>query len=375
MVGPMKDAAMDVAGTTSTPTPAGTRTRAAVIGTGVISEAHLKFLATDPRIDLVGVCDLSPSMGRYAVERFKARRAFTDAATMYAEARPEVVHVLTPPHTHVPIVTQALDAGAHVICEKPIAPQRQQFLDLWSHAQTRGRRLVEDHNYRFNAPILAIEKLKDEGKLGAVREVEVRMSLPIRAGGRFTDTAMPHPSHHLPAGVIHEFISHLCYLALRFLPPTQTFDRVSAAWNKHGDEPLFKFDDLDAIVIVDGVHARIRFSSFTNPDVFSVTVRGERGWAETDLFNPFLRVTMPRKGGKQLSPIVNHLVNGIDMAASAVTGFRNKVMQHGPLEGLKTFLSRTYDAIRAGHEPPVTFDDMDRASRLIDALLDERNRR
>jgi predicted dehydrogenase len=348
--------------------------RAAVIGTGVISEAHLKYLSNDPLVDLVGVCDLSPSMGQYAIDRFKAKAAFTDAATMYREAQPEVVHVLTPPHTHVPIVTAALDAGLHVICEKPIAPKRAEFLQLWAHAQSKGKRLVEDHNYRFNAPILAIEKLVNEGQLGTVRDVEVRMSLPIRSPGRFTDTAWPHPSHNLPAGVLHEFISHLCYLALRFLPPVDMFDRVAAAWTKHGDEPLFKVDDLDAIVIAGGAHARIRFSSFTAPDVFSVTVRGEKGWAETDLFNPFLRVTIPRKGGKQLSPLMNHFVNGFDMATSAFSGFQNKIMQRGPLEGLRTFLGRTYDALRNDREPPVTFDDMDRASRLIDALLDEGNR-
>jgi hypothetical protein len=44
-------------------------------------------------------------------------------------------------------------------------------------------------------------------------------------------------------------------------------------------------------------------------------------------------------------------------------------MQHTPYEGLATFLDRTYAALRAGKEPPVTFADMDRASRLIDAMV------
>ncbi len=63
-----------------------------------------------------------------------------------------------------------------------------------------------------------------------------------------------------------------------------------------------------------------------------------------------------------------HLVN------SSVRGFTNKVMQKGPYEGLGTFLDKTYAALREGREPPVTFDDMDRSSRLIDALLDPANR-
>ena len=106
----------------------------------------------------------------------------------------------------------------------------------------------------------------------------------------------------------------------------------------------------------------------------TVAVRGTRGWAETDLFQPHLRVVVPRKGGEQLTPLVNHLVNGASLVKSSVVGFRNKVMQKTPYEGLQTFLRRTYAALAGGTEPPVTFQDMDRASRLVDALLDEGNR-
>jgi hypothetical protein len=49
-------------------------------------------------------------------------------------------------------------------------------------------------------------------------------------------------------------------------------------------------------------------------------------------------------------------------------------MQKTAYEGLATFLGRTYAALSSGSEPPVTFRDMDRASRLVDALLDEGNR-
>ena len=343
-----------------------------MIGTGKISEEHLRYLGSDPAVTLAGVCDLSPSLAKYAATRFKAAAAFSDSAVMLREAKPDVVHVLTPPHTHAALVTDALNAGAHVVVEKPVAPSNAQFRDLWNLAQSRGRRIVEDHNYRFNEPILAIEKLVADGDLGDVREVDVRMALPIRkAGGRYADASLPHPSHNLPAGVIHEFVTHLCYLTLRFLPD---FDRVAAAWSKHGDEPLFKYDDLDALVIGGPVHARIRFTSHAAPDCFTVTVRGTKGWAETDLFQPHVRVVVPRKGGAQLSPLVNQLVNGAGLVAAGVRGFKNKVMQKTPYEGLRTFLARTYGALREGGEPPVTFDDMDRASRLVDALLEAQNR-
>ena len=71
---------------------------------------------------------------------------------------------------------------------------------------------------------------------------------------------------------------------------------------------------------------------------------------------------------------MNQLANGVTLMKSSVSGFRNKVLQKTPYEGLRTFLDQTYDALRSGKEPPVTFDDMDRSSRLIEALLDEANR-
>ena len=346
--------------------------RAAVVGTGKISEEHLRFLSTDARASLVGVCDLSPSLAKYAVDRFAAGGAFTDAATMFREARPDVVHILTPPHTHVALVTEALNAGAHVVVEKPVAPTNAAFCELYEHARSRGLRIVEDHNYRFNEPILAMEKLFADGTLGENREVEVRMALPIRkAGGRYADAALPHPSHNLPAGVLHEFITHLCYLTLRFIPGE--VERIAAAWSKHGSEALFKYDDLDALVIAGPVHGRIRFTSHASPDCFAVTVRGSKGWAETDLFQPYLRTHVPRTGGAQLSPLVNHLAHGATLARAGVRGFTNKVMQKTPYEGLKTFLDRTYGALSENREPPVTYDDMDRASRLVDALLEQAN--
>jgi predicted dehydrogenase len=345
--------------------------KAAVIGTGKISEEHLRFLAESPHVRLVGVCDLSPAMADFAARRFKADAAYTDHTQMLRDARPDVVHVLTPAATHPLLVRDCLNNSAHVIVEKPVAPTHDEFQSLWELSQSKNRRLIEDHNYRFNQPVLVIEKLVADGTLGEVREVDVRMALSIRApGGRYADVNLPHSSHKLPCGVLHEFITHLCYLARRFIP---TVDRARAAWSKHGGEALFTYDDLDAIVIGGPVHGRIRFTSHTGPETFSLIVRGTRGWAETDLFQPYLRVSIPR-GGQQLTGLLNHLAGGGELISAAFAGFRNKIMRHTPYEGLHTFLSRTYEALRNGSEPPVNYADMDGASRLIDLLLDEKNR-
>jgi predicted dehydrogenase len=347
--------------------------KSAVIGSGMISKQHLSFLQGCERANIVGVCDLSPAAADYAAETFQATAAYTDYAHMLEVAKPDVVHILTPPQTHLPIATDCLRAGAHVICEKPVAPTYSEFKDLWQIAQSCDRHLMEDHNYRFNAPVRAIQALVEDGSLGEVQEVEIRMALDLRSGGRYADENLPSPIHKMPAGVIHDFITHLSYLLLSFLPNAE-FDRVSAAWSNHGGGDLFKYDDLDALVIGGKAHGRIRFSSYTAPDCFAITVRGDRGYAETDLFQPYLRCVVPRSGGKQLSPLVNHFANGWSLMGASARNFRNKIMQKTPYEGLHYLLDQTYRALSNGQTPPIGFEDMARTSRLVEALLAQENR-
>jgi len=358
-----------------TATPSTSPLRAAVIGTGKISEEHLKFLGTSPHAVLAGVCDLSPSLAKFSAKKFRAQAAYTDHRRMLDELKVDVVHVLTPAASHLALATDAMNAGAHVLVEKPITLTNPEFRQLWQLSQDKGRRLVEDHNYRFNEPVLAIEQMLADGTLGEPREVEVRMVLALhKEGNRFSDELLPNPAHRLPAGVIHEFLTHMAYLTLRFLPG-RTFQRARAIWGNYAQAPTFKYDDLDALVVgANGVHGRIRFSAQAGPDCFEVTVRGSKGWAQTDLFQPYLRTVHPRKGGQQLSPLINHWVNGRTLKRSAIVGFRNKVMQKSPYEGLHTLLDRVYSALRTGQEPPISFADMDETSRLVDALVAEENR-
>lgn len=343
--------------------------RAAFIGAGKISDEHLRTVTSLDRATVVGVCDLSPAMARFCAERWGAPSWHTDHRAMLASVSPNVVHVLTPPHTHAAIVRDCVDAGADVIVEKPAAPTTEALDAMLAHAASRGRRVVENQNYRFNANVRRIESLVRMGALGEVCEVEARMSLGVRAGGRYADANLPHPSHRLPAGVLHEFVPHLAYLALMFAPKVE---RVAALWSNHGggapNDP-FTVDDLDAVYTGGTAHGRVRFSCRAGPDCFTLIVRGTKGWAETDIFQPYLRVNVPRFGGKNLSPLVNHAAHGRVLLRASVKGFIDKVMQRTPYEGLAVFLTRTYEALQEGLEAPVTSADMRGAAGLIDAMV------
>ena len=347
-----------------------TALKSAVIGTGAISKEHLSFIAKSESAHLAGVCDLSPASAKYAANRFGADSIYTNYSQMLDEVKPDIVHILTPPHTHKKIAKDCLAAGVHVFCEKPVTPTYEELQELSSFAQSCNRTLIENHNYCFNEKILAIQKLIADDILGEVQEVEIRVALPIRDGGIFADENLPNPIHKMPAGVIHDFITHICSLVVRFIPDVE---RVAAAWSNHGGGDLFKYDDLDATVIAGGAHARIRFSCHTLPKGFHVTVRGSKGYAETDLFQPHLRCVIPR-AGDVLSPIINHFANGCDFIASSFINFRSKIMQKTPYEGMHRLLEQTYQALINGQEAPISLSDIERTNRLVNALLSAENR-
>jgi len=350
--------------------------KVAVIGAGRIAAEHLSALAGRRDVRVAAVCDLSPALARWTAERFGVEAAHTDHRRMLDEVRPDAAHVLTPPHTHAAIVSDCLEAGAHVIVEKPAAPTLAELERLRSLAEARDRWLIEDQNYRFNEPVRRLRGFVESGRLGAVRDVEVWLSLDIRsASSRYADANLPHPSHHLPAGVVHEFLPHLCYLSAMFLP---SVDRVSATWSNHGEDSggdgLFKYDDLDAVVIGGDAHARLRFSCGTRPEKMTLTVRGERAWAEADLFNPCVRVVGPRPGPAALEGVLNQAAGGARLTLASAGNFWAKLMGASAYEGLGEFLRLTYDALRDGGEPPVTAEQSELSARMIEALLAERNR-
>jgi predicted dehydrogenase len=345
------------------------RLKAAVIGTGQISKEHLAYLQQSEYAHLVGVCDLSAAAARYAAKQFQADAAYTNYQEMLEYTRPDIVHILTPAHTHERIATDCLKAGAHVFCEKPITPTYNEFKELWAIAQQHQRHLLEDHNYRFNRPVLELERLVASGVLGELRDIEVFIAQDL-PNSRFADANLPNPLQKLPAGVIHDYITHLSYLTLRFIPD---FDSVRAAWRNYSGNPSFKYDNLDAVVIHNDVHARIRFCGTARPDTFTILIRGSEGYASTNLFQPHLRCVVPRAGGKVLSPIINHFVNGYDFMTASAKNFRNKVMQRTVYEGMHRLLDQTYQAVKTNAPLPISFEDMERTNRLIDALVSEAN--
>lgn len=342
-----------------------TTLRAAVIGCGAIAYEHLPFVATTPLARLVGVCDRSRALAEAAGERFAAEAAYTDTTRLLAAARPEIVHVLTPPHTHDAIVREALAAGAHVICEKPMTGTTAATAALLDAAAQAGRMLVESRNLLWNDPVLALRREIAGGGLGRVVECDILLSLDFLAGP-FGDPNLTGPGAVLPGGAVHDFMPHLVYLFLALTGATEPYEVRGFFRNRSGNARA-GFDFLDALIDDGRVRGRLRVTTDAYPEQFRVVVRGTAGTVETDLYNPYWRYDAAPDVGKR-APL-GQIRNGRALIRGGFANFRNKVMQHGTMHGLPRMLEAAYRAVLAGDPPPIAAADMLATARLCDRLV------
>ena len=93
--------------------------KVAIVGCGKIADSHAWQIQRIRECEIVGVCDREPLMARQLYERFPVKRYFSDLTQLLEEARPDVVHVTTPPESHFSIAKLCLESGCHVYVEKP----------------------------------------------------------------------------------------------------------------------------------------------------------------------------------------------------------------------------------------------------------------
>ncbi len=332
--------------------------RASVIGLGAIAFEHLAKLQARSDVEVVGVCDLSPTLTRAVAERFGSPPAFTDARAMLSEMRPDTVHVLTPPQSHRELALAAFDAGAHVLVEKPAAPTWEGYCELRDAARAHERLLVENYNYRFTPAVRAALALHADGELGDVLAVDVSFAGVMGAG--YADTATPHFAHALPGGALQNFISHPVSLALPFMGPCTG---VHAVRRRH--DPFFAGDDeFRALLVGDSACAVISVSRHARPEHFTMSVQGTRARAEVDVYGDHLEVL---RSASAVAASVRRGISGVE--AAAVMLGRTASGRRDLFGGLAALLDGFYAAVRTGAPPPVTPAEMDAVNATVAELL------
>jgi predicted dehydrogenase len=149
-----------------------------VIGMGPIGNRHARIYKENPQVELVGVCDILHDRADAAAKALGAT-AFYDAPKMLAAIRPDLVSVTTGGveygSDHYLPTMQALEAGCHVLCEKPICNEIAKAEEMVAKARQKKRCFAIDLNHRFTPAAKVAKRWVQEGKLGHLLLVNMSM--------------------------------------------------------------------------------------------------------------------------------------------------------------------------------------------------------
>jgi UDP-N-acetylglucosamine 3-dehydrogenase len=170
----------------------------AVIGAGSMGLNHIRVLSDfpDAEVRLVGVAEPNEAALTRAVSRFHVR-GYADFRTLLDEQKPDLVAVVVPTHLHYEVAAYALDAGIHVLLEKPIAASVEQALALIDLAQARGVHLAIGHVERFNPAVTALKQRLDAGNLGRIFSLHARRLGPFPPRIRDVGVTLDLATHDL----------------------------------------------------------------------------------------------------------------------------------------------------------------------------------
>lgn len=155
-----------------------------IVGVG-FGRAHIPaFQAQGCRV--VAVCQRHRAQAGAVAERYGIPGIFERWEQMLEEAKPEIVVIATPPVLHHPIALHALAAGAHVLCEKPLAMTREEAREMVEAAARAGRVAMTCFNWRFPAAMQRFHALVEAGFLGRLFHADARYLVP-----RWADEAVP----------------------------------------------------------------------------------------------------------------------------------------------------------------------------------------
>jgi predicted dehydrogenase len=170
---------------------------AGIIGTSFAGAAYLPALATVPDVEVVAVSSGKLANAQKVADQFKIPNAYDDWRAMLDSHRFDLVCIVTPTIMHAPMVLAALERGAHVICEKPMAMNADEAAHMYEYAESLGRVHLIGHELRFNPNRRKIRQLIESGAIGTVRHANILNVTPSwgdpasrPAGDWWSDEAM-----------------------------------------------------------------------------------------------------------------------------------------------------------------------------------------
>jgi len=153
--------------------------RVGIIGLGM-GRHHARAYKESGKADIVALCDMNEKLLAEYKALYPGAATYTTVDEMLAAGGLDAVSVALPNHLHAPVAIAALRAGAHVLCEKPMATNAQEAEQMLQAARQAGKKLMIHFNYRFSPPSRFLKRYVDEGNLGQIYYAHTRW---LRARG------------------------------------------------------------------------------------------------------------------------------------------------------------------------------------------------
>jgi predicted dehydrogenase len=351
--------------------------KAAIVGCGKMADQHAVQIQKISNAKLIAVCDAEPLMAEQLAERFHVPAWFTDLDDMLASERPHIVHITTPPQSHLQIGKKCLEAGASAYIEKPFTLNTAEAEELIESANRNGVKLTAGHNAQFTHAMKDMRRLVTSGFLGG-RIVHMESLYSYELGGAVYAKALLGDCNHwvrtLPGSLLQNIISHGIARIAEFLSDDIV---VSAqAFSSPFLQEIGQGDILDELrlIVRDGkaTTAHFTFSSQISPPLHQFRLYGTKGAVIVDddhqivlridnrEYKSYLRLFMPPMG------VARQYVANV--AGNVHRFLRNAF--HLPNEaGLLTLIDAFYRSVDEGTPVPIAYREIVLTSRIMDAAF------
>ncbi|MFE4707114.1 Gfo/Idh/MocA family protein [Peribacillus simplex] len=283
-----------------------------IIGAGGIAQKrHIPaFQKFQDKVVLYAIQDIDEMKAREVAREFHIEKVFTNYEEMFAEV--DAVTIATPNKFHAEISIAALQAGVHVLCEKPMAITTEECLAITEAANISGKVLSTAYHYRFMKEAQAAKKMIQAGEIGEpyVARVQAIRRRKVPGWGVFTSKELQG------GGSVIDYGCHLLDLALWLMDDPEPIEIVGSTYNyvSKGVDQVNLWGNFDASVFEVDDHATA-YIKFAN----GASLLFETSWAANIREEATVLSLSGTQGGLDVFPLVlNQAKHGMLLNSEAV---------------------------------------------------------
>src|SRR5215472_12137064 len=347
-----------------------------IVGCGKIADDHCSQIQRIKGCEIVGVCDRELLMARQLSERFPVKAYFSDLTQMFSHAKPDVIHVCTPPESHFAIAETALEAGCHVYVEKPFALCLDDARELIALATRKGLKITAGHDDQFRHAARRMRALVHEGYLGG-GPVHMESYYCYELGGSGYARALLADKQHwvrkLPGKLLHNVISHGIARIAEFVtgdsPEVIAYGFTSPALRSKGESEII--DELRVIISdQERTTAYFTFSSQMRPALHQFRVYGLGNGLILDQDQE----TLIKLRGNRFKSHLERFAPPVNMAGQHLANLRTNLglFLRNDLHmksGMKYLIESFYRSILEDGPMPIPYREIILTARIMDAIF------